>query len=122
LTEKNLERVSVNKQTVLIKMVGIGIFGCNEIVKVLVPILKEKGFNVVAIWGSKFEEAEKTAKLLNIPFYTSKIDDVLLRKDVDLIFVMTKPLLHSQISVKGLGIGKHLLCDKPCGKCNNMYS
>ncbi|CAH0390038.1 unnamed protein product [Bemisia tabaci] len=98
---------------------GIGIFGTGNIVKVVVPFLREKGFKIEALWGRTVESAKEVAKELNIPFYTNKIDDVLLRKDVDLIFIVCSPNLHSQISVKALGIGKHVLCDKPGGLCQN---
>lgn len=33
-------------------------------------------------------EASEIAKKLSINFFTNKIDDVLLRKDVDLIFIL----------------------------------
>lgn len=94
---------------------GIGIFGTNEVVKVLVPILREKGFNIMAIWGKDMKIAEETAKELKISFFTNKIDDVLLCKNVDMIFVLCQPYLHPQISVKALGIGKHVLCERPVG-------
>ncbi|KFB49474.1 AGAP008097-PA-like protein [Anopheles sinensis] len=92
---------------------GIGMFGTGEVTHVLVPILRDKGFNIVAIWGRTAKEAEQAALELKIPFHTAKIDDVLLRKDVDLVFITCPPFLHSQISVKALGIGKHVVCDKP---------
>lgn len=64
-------------------------------------------------------EAEEAAKRLQIPYWTNKIDNVLLRKDVDLIFIVCSPNLHAQIAVKALGIGKHVLCDKPAGLCQS---
>lgn len=94
---------------------GIGLFGTGSVVKILVPILREKGFVIEAIWGRTLKDAEIIATELNISFYTNKIDDVLLRKGVDLIFITSPPFLHSQISVKALGIGKHVICDKPMG-------
>lgn len=94
---------------------GIGVFGTGPVVKALVPILLENGFKIEAIWNQTIEKAEEAAKDLKIPFFTDKIDDVLLRKDVDLIFVLCAPYLHAQISVKALGIGKHIVCDKPAG-------
>ncbi|KAF5272794.1 hypothetical protein FQA39_LY07821 [Lamprigera yunnana] len=94
---------------------GIGVFGSGYEVKVLIPILKENGFKIEAIWSRTMQEAQEIAKELEIPFFTNKIDDVLLRKDVDLIFVLCSPNLHAQISVKALGIGKHVVCDKPAG-------
>ncbi|XP_052866983.1 glucose-fructose oxidoreductase domain-containing protein 1 [Anopheles cruzii] len=92
---------------------GIGMFGTGEVTHVLVPILRDKGFSIAAIWGRTAAEAEQAAQELRIPFHTAKIDDVLLRKDVDLVFITCPPYLHSQISVKALGIGKHVVCDKP---------
>lgn len=94
---------------------GIGVFGTGAVVKVLVPLLREKGFTVEAIWGRTSKEAAECANQLKIQFYTNKIDDVLLRKDVDLVFIICPPYLHSQISVKALGIGKHVVCDRPMG-------
>ncbi|XP_022907435.1 glucose-fructose oxidoreductase domain-containing protein 1 [Onthophagus taurus] len=94
---------------------GIGIFGTGPAVKVLIPILRENGFKIEAIWSRTIQDAQELAKEQNIPFYTNKIDDVLLRKDVVLIFVLCSPNLHAQISVKALGIGKHIVCDKPAG-------
>lgn len=94
---------------------GIGVFGTATEARVLVPILRDKGFKIEAIWGRTIREAEEAAKLLNISFYTNKIDDVLLKKDVDLVFIVCPPHLHSQISVKALGIGKHVVCERPMG-------
>ncbi|XP_076030102.1 glucose-fructose oxidoreductase domain-containing protein 2 isoform X2 [Oratosquilla oratoria] len=96
---------------------GIGLFGTGDIVRALVPFLRAKGFRVEAIWGRTLEAAENVASDLSIPFYTNKVDDVLLRKDVDLVFIICQPDLHAQIAVKALGIGKHVLCDRPAGLC-----
>ncbi|XP_046611856.1 glucose-fructose oxidoreductase domain-containing protein 2 [Neodiprion virginianus] len=94
---------------------GIGLFGTGHVVRVIVPFLREKGFKIEAVWGRTLSEAAEVADALDIPFHTSRIDDVLLRKDVDLIFIMCSPNLHAQIAVKALGIGKHVVCDKPAG-------
>lgn len=85
--------------------------------RALVPFLRAKGFRVEAVWGRTLEAAENVATELNIPFHTNKVDDVLLRKDVDLVFIICQPDLHAQIAVKALGIGKHVLCDRPAGLC-----
>ncbi|KZC11315.1 PREDICTED: glucose-fructose oxidoreductase domain-containing protein 1 [Dufourea novaeangliae] len=94
---------------------GIGVFGTGSIVRIIIPFLREKGFKIEAIWGHTLAEVSEVAADLEIPFHTSRIDDVLLRKDVDLIFIMCSPSLHAQIAVKALGIGKHVVCDKPAG-------
>lgn len=43
---------------------------------------------IKAIWGKTMAEASEIAKILSINFFTNKIDDVLLRKDVDIIFIL----------------------------------
>ena len=62
-----------------------------------------QGFVIEAIWGLTLDEAEVEATEMNIPYATNKIDEVLLRKDVDLIIIMCPPSHHLQIAVKALG-------------------
>lgn len=38
---------------------GVGIFGTGNVTKVLVPLLREKGFHIEAIWGRTNREAEE---------------------------------------------------------------
>ena len=94
---------------------GIGVFGTGTPVKCLVPILKSCGFRVEALWGRTKEQAEECARDLDIAFKTNKVDEVLLHKDVDLVFIQCPPHLQSPIAVKALGIGKHVICGTPAG-------
>lgn len=87
---------------------GIGVFGTGSVARVLVPILREKGFIIEAVWGPTLAQAEEISKEFQIPFFTNKIDAMLLKKNVDLVFIICAPNLHSQISVKALGIGKFI--------------
>lgn len=98
---------------------GIGVFGTGQSTLTIVPYLKNEGFRIEAIWGKTTDEAENVAQVLNIPFSTCRIDDVLLRKDVDLILVLCPPSHHSQIAVKALGIGKHVAVPPPAGISQN---
>jgi len=94
---------------------GVGIFGTSPAALLLVPALKARGFPVEALWGRTGGEAERAAQKLGVPFHTSQVDDVLLKKDVALIIILCPPSLHSQIAVKALGIGKHVVCGLPGG-------
>ena len=94
---------------------GIGVFGTGMIVKCLVPILKSSGFNVEAIWAKTKEAAEESAKEMDIAFFTTKADELLLHRNVDLIFIQCPPHLQSPIAIKALGIGKHVVCGLPSG-------
>jgi len=94
---------------------GVAIFGSSGTVRWLAAVMKGKGFSVRAVWARSNMEAESTAQALDIPFFTSRVDEVLLRKDVELVVIFCPPSLHSQIAVKALGIGKHVLCGVPGG-------
>ncbi|XP_023660417.1 glucose-fructose oxidoreductase domain-containing protein 1 [Paramormyrops kingsleyae] len=91
---------------------GVGVFGTSLTARVIIPLLKNEGFAVKALWGLTQEEAEELAKEMNVPFYTNRIDDVLLHQDVDLVCINLPPPLTRQIAVKTLGIGKNVICDR----------
>jgi hypothetical protein len=83
---------------------GVGVFGTGSSARVLVPLLRAEGFTVEALWGKTEEEAKQLAEEMNITFYTSRTDDVLLHQDVDLVCINIPPPLTRQISVKALGM------------------
>ena len=94
---------------------GIGVFGTSSTVKCLVPILKSWGFKVEALWSHSREQGEECARDLGVTFCTDKVDEVLLHRDVDLVFIHCPPQLQSPIAVKALGIGKNVICGTPAG-------
>ena len=82
---------------------GVGMFGTSLTARVIIPLLKDEGFAVKALWGRTQEEAEELAKEMSVPFYTSRIDEVLLHQDVDLVCINLPPPLTRQIAVQTLG-------------------
>jgi len=96
-------------------MPGVAIFGSSRAARWVGACLQSQGFSVRAIWARSGQEAESIAQELEIPFHTCRVDEVLLRKDVGLVVILCPPSLHSQIAVKALGIGKHVLCGVPGG-------
>ncbi|EAW83160.1 hCG2026398, isoform CRA_a [Homo sapiens] len=85
---------------------GVGVFGTGSSARVLVPLLRAEGFTVEALWGKTEEEAKQLAEEMNIAFYTSRTDDILLHQDVDLVCISIPPPLTRQISVKALAQGR----------------
>lgn len=83
---------------------GVGVFGTSLTARVIIPLLKDEGFAVKALWGRTQEEAEELAKEMSVPFYTSRIDEVLLHQDVDLVCINLPPPLTRQIAVKTLDV------------------
>ena len=64
---------------------SIGIIGTGYTSRLLVPILRSVGFTVSAAWGNNAVKVKEMAESLNIPFYTTKIDELLLRSEVDVV-------------------------------------
>lgn len=94
---------------------GVGVFGTSLTARVIIPLLKGEGFAVKALWGRTPEEAEELAKEMSVPFYTTRIDEVLLHQDVDLVCINLPPPLTRQIAVKTLGeAGGGGLGGEPC--------
>ncbi|XP_032710067.1 glucose-fructose oxidoreductase domain-containing protein 2 isoform X1 [Lontra canadensis] len=102
----------MDRETGMKMLPGVGVFGTGSSARVLVPLLRAEGFTVEALWGKTEEEAKQLAEEMNITFYTSRTDDVLLHQDVDLVCINIPPPLTRQISVKALGIGKNVVCEK----------
>lgn len=98
-----------------VQLPGIGVFGTGTAVKCLVPILQSCGFKIEALWSRTREQAETCARGLGVSFFTDKVDEVLLHRDVDLVFVHCPPHLQAPIAVKALGIGKNVICGTPAG-------
>lgn len=104
---------------------GVGVFGTSLTARVIIPLLKNEGFAVKALWGRTQEEAEELAKEMDVPFYTNRIDDVLLHQDVDLVCINLPPPLTRQIAVKTLGEwpggdgeGRAGCCCRSCTCCS----
>lgn len=93
---------------------GVGVFGTGSSARVLVPLLRAEGFTVEALWGKTEEEAKQLAEEMNITFYTSRTDDVLLHQDVDLVCINIPPPLTRQISVKALGMPHQAAAGRLC--------
>ncbi len=85
---------------------GVGICGSDPISKVLIQFLKHLEFEIHGIWTNNydiecdaFHSANESEKLI-----TTSLDNVLLNKKINLIFVCCQPNLHSKIASKALGV------------------
>ena len=94
---------------------SVGVVGTGNSSRILLSLLRSAGFTVSGIWGSTKQQAQEMADEYRVPFHTSKIDELLLREDVDLVCVLCPPHVRAEVAVKALSIGKHVLCDSPAG-------
>ena len=103
---------------------GVGIFGSDPISKVLIQLLQHFEFEIFSIWTNHYEidsnsfvassNTNTTSTTTTTPtalnessfskLITTSIDNVLLNKNINLIFVCCQPNLHSKICLKALGI------------------
>lgn len=91
----------------------IGIVGTSDQIGLLVPVLQSLDFQVTAVWSKNLDTCRKLAEKFHIPFAARNFKDVLLRQDVDLVYVATEPGMHAEVAVKALTSGKHCICQKP---------
>jgi len=94
---------------------SVGVVGTGDSSRILISLLRSAGFTVSGIWGASKQQAKKMADEYKVPFHTSKIDELLLREDVDMVCVLCPPHVRAEVAVKALSIGKHVLCDSPAG-------
>ena len=93
----------------------LGLICAADFLPELVAFVRRLGFDVCAVWSPNPDVGIQCATEFEIPFVASKPDEILLRKEVQMVVITGKPAIHSQICVKALGIGKHVLCDAPVG-------
>lgn len=62
-------------------------------------------------------QAQQLASELEIPFATNRVDEMLLRKDVDMVVVCSPPPAHADMVIRAINAGKHVVCEKPPGLC-----
>ncbi|MET0724870.1 MAG: Gfo/Idh/MocA family oxidoreductase [Leifsonia sp.] len=90
------------------------VIGTGRISESFVPDLQlAAAHSVTAVWGRSDERAEAFAGARGIPTWSSDLDDVLRRDDVDAVYIATPPATHVSIALRALDAGKHILVEKP---------
>ncbi|GAB2599030.1 Gfo/Idh/MocA family protein [Spirosoma areae] len=94
----------------VIGMGGFGLFAVQQFLQSGPP--DRPHTKLVAIAGSKREEAIKTAKRFGAEQLGS-IEELVNHPDVDLVYIATPPFLHFEQAMLALNAGKHVICEKP---------
>jgi len=81
--------------------------------KVIPGIQKSSNGEVAAIASRNREQAEKTAKLLNIGKFFGSYEELLADPEIDAVYIPLPNHLHVEWAVKAIRAGKHVLCEKP---------
>jgi len=95
-------------------MVGIGIIGTGFARTTQLPAFRAcEGARVVAIASGHRENAERVAREFDIEHVADDWRDVIARRDVDLVSIVTPPQTHLEMTLAALDAGKAVLCEKP---------
>lgn len=94
--------------------VRMGVLGCADIaLRRMLPVLAgEADVELVAVASRNADKAARTAVRFGCDG-AHGYDALLLRDDVDAVYVPLPPALHHQWVTKALEAGKHVLCEKP---------
>ena len=96
------------------RKLNIGIVACSNVaVKRFIPaLLKSKNANLSIIGSRYLEKAQKIADQFNCSNY-GNYNDVLINKDVDVVYISTPITLREELTVTAIKNNKHVICEKP---------
>ena len=96
------------------RKLNIGIVACSNVaVKRFIPaLLKSKNANLYIIGSRYVEKAHKFADQFNCSNY-GNYNDVLINKDVDVVYISTPITLREELTVTAIKNNKHVICEKP---------
>ena len=89
----------------VIGMGGFGLFAVQQFVQA-------PGVRLVAIAGSKREEAIRTAERFGAD-QLATLDELVNHPDVDIVYIATPPFMHYEQAMLALNAGKNVICEKP---------
>jgi UDP-N-acetylglucosamine 3-dehydrogenase len=93
-------------------LIGAGMRGIHH-----ANALKESpGIDFLAVCDLDFERAKEVAEKYRVEAYGS-VDEMLARKDLESVVIVTQAKDHAELSIRALEAGKHVLCEKPIADC-----
>ncbi len=101
--------VGINDQ-INVAVIGTGIMGFNNIE----TTTKIPGVKLVGVCDLYSGRLERAKELYGADLFTTKnYQEILDRKDVDVVFITTSDHWHDRISIEAMNKGKHVYCEKP---------
>lgn len=96
------------------KNVKVGVIGGGFGAKVHVPTFQShEGFEVVALASVGRGRVEELKAETKIPSVYGNWQEMLEKEDIDLVSIVSAPLLHHEMVIKAYSHGIHVLCEKP---------
>jgi predicted dehydrogenase len=93
--------------------IGLGVIGCGGFgLYALQQFVQVPGVKLIGMAGTARPAARAAARRFGIPDIED-IERLLVRDDVELIYIATPPFLHHPQAIAALEAGKHVICEKP---------
>lgn len=97
-----------------IALVGLGQYSTGQ----LAPALQEtQQCKLVGVVTGTPEKAEKWQKQYNLPpkniYSYDNLDSIKTNPDIDILYIVLPNALHAEYVIRGAGLGKHIICEKP---------
>ena len=94
----------------------VGIIGTGLQFKRRAPIIYQSDSDdIIVVCGKQKQNLNKIAETYSCET-SENWQEVVDRKDIDIIVICTPPNIHSEICIKALNAGKHVLCEKPLSR------
>ena len=98
----------------IVERYGIAIVGCGGVAQgAHLPAYRQFGYRVVAACDIVEEKASQAASEFAIHFWSTNIEDVLERDEVDIVDLAVAPAQRLELVEKIAAAGKHVLSQKP---------
>lgn len=91
-----------------------GVLGTGRISESFVPDLQAVApASVTAVWGRQPATVQDFGERHGIPHWDTDVDHLLVRDDVDAVYIATPVATHADLAIRALNAGKHVLVEKP---------
>lgn len=96
------------------RSLGFGIIGCGVIADFHVQAIAHlKGAHLVGVADQFAEPVARLAQKYGVDFFTTNIDELVARSDIDIVCVTTPSGAHLEPALTAIRAGKHLVVEKP---------
>ena len=91
----------------------IGIIGLGFGTQVYVPAFRSEGWDVAALCSRSPDKVAAAARAAGVADVHTDPRELIGRKDLDAVGIVTPPNAHHPLAIAALEAGKHVLCEKP---------
>jgi len=106
--------VLANEKNLASGHIRVGIIGAGNFCKsVVTPLLKSLNYEVTAVASLSGLSATEIAKKLDANIATSNYKAIIENSSINLVMIMTRHSLHSDMVIEALQSGKHVFVEKP---------